>query len=294
MRARLRLGSAAAQEEPQIETLSSGIAATLRLPWLSHFSNNTLRRHVQDNPDLALWVPATGEYVVGERWRHRDDIANIVEVTSRKARPQLVRSMVDHATSLGYTLVLLSDETWRDDPKLFSDLGFGRIETIVFFEKHLRRAYLRDIPPPETLATLKYSLLTAADLDLLERLDHDSFPWLWWNSQVELEYYIQTPGVFVYLAEHEGEPMGYASYTVYSGWAHLDRLAVITAHQGRRFGAAQLSHVLQLMVDQGAASVALSTQETNTVSHRLYKGYGFHQTSEKLSFYGIGNVKRET
>jgi ribosomal protein S18 acetylase RimI-like enzyme len=267
--------------------LGVGDVATLRLPWLSRFSNHTLRRHLQDNPDLSLWVPATGEYVIAEQWRHRDDIANVVEVTSRKARPTLVRALVDRAASLGGKLVLLSDETWRDDPKLYSELGFGRVETIVFFEKHLRRSSLRDLPPPDTLPTLKYKLLTLNDLDLLERMDHDSFPWLWWNSQTELEYYMQIPGVFVYAAERDEEAVGYTSYTVYSGWAHLDRLAVVSGHQGRKYGAAQLSHVLQLMVEQGAASVALSTQETNTVSHRLYKGFGFQQTSQKMSFYGI-------
>ena len=51
--------------------------------------------------------------------------------------------------------------------------------------------------------------------------------------------------------------VGYASFTMYNGWAHLDRLAVIAAHQGRKFGAAQLTHAMAQMATHGAGHVGI-------------------------------------
>ena len=108
---------------------------------------------------------------------------NVVEVTARKGKRALAEGFVDRLAAKGYSLVLLSDEAWREDPRLYKDLGFARVETIVFFEKDLgrgqgpgvrdqgrRQTPVRD--PGPLIPGLRYSLLTLADLDLLERLDH--------------------------------------------------------------------------------------------------------------------------
>jgi ribosomal protein S18 acetylase RimI-like enzyme len=125
-----------------------------------------------------------------------------------------------------------------------------------------------------------------ASLDTLLSVDHRSFPWLWWNSRAEMEGYLRIPGVYAYLAYKDGAPVGYASFTIYRGWAHLDRLAVVTDQQGRKYGAAQLVHALRHMVSHDVTSVALSTQVTNVQSHRLYTGFGFRQTNQKMHFHG--------
>lgn len=293
-RARLRLGTSTSSDDPDIHLLTPGDARDLRLPWLSRFSSATLSRHISTYPNMALWVPQTGEYVASEPWRNRDDIANIVEVTARRGKAQLVRSLVDLLRSDGYRLALLSTEAWKDQTRLYMDLGFDKIESIVFFEMPLtagnrvRDEGVAPNPAPYSLLpTLQFSLATLSDLDTLMEIDHDSFPWLWWNSRIEFKLYLQMAGVLAYLAYYEGEPVGYASFTIYQGWAHLDRLAVTAKRQGRKFGAAQLAYALQIMAQKGANSVALSTQATNVLSHRLYKGFGFHQTSETMSFYGL-------
>ncbi|MFL5734330.1 MAG: GNAT family N-acetyltransferase [Chloroflexia bacterium] len=288
IRSRLKLGPALSDEQPDISPLGPEHVRGLRLPWLSRFSLATLSAHLAENPGLSFWVPATGEYLVAEQWRHREEIANIVEVGARKGKRALAQAFLEALPSQGYSLAVLPDEVWRDDSGMYRDLGFSLLETIVFFEKDLRP---KDRPaasatPHPPLPTLRYELLLLSDLDLLEELDRSSFPWLWWNSRAEFESYIQLPDVFVYAAEHEGVPVGYASYTMYPGWAHLDRLAVSTPYQGRRYGAAQLVHALQFMENRGARTVALSTQLTNVQSHHLYTGFGFRRRPDTMSFYG--------
>ncbi len=288
LRSRLLWGSAPSDEQPVIEPLTPQNARDLRLPWLSRFNASTLTAHLVANPGMALWVPRTGEYALAEPWRRRSDIAQIAEVTARKGKAALVRALTERLREQGNRMVLLSDDVWRDQSKLYADLGFAPIERIVFFQRNLPNgecgmgnAEYNSIPH------LQYHVCTLHDLELLLQLDHASFPWLWWNSRDEFEAYLQMPGVHVYSASYEGQPVGYASYTICDGWAHLDRLAVIESHQGRKFGAAQLLHSLNHIIALGARSVSLSTQQTNAQSHRLYEGFGFRQTRDHMDMYGM-------
>jgi len=192
--------------------------------------------------------------------------------------------MTDLMRERGYKLLLLSDDVWSDDTRLYVQLGFGQLERIVFFHRELRRLDLALLA--DGLPRLEFSKASVADLYTLMSLDHASFPWLWWNSPVEFRSYIHLPDVQVYIASLGENPVGYASFTMYKGWGHLDRLAVIEEEQGKGFGAAQLHHILDIMQGLDADSVNLSTQEDNVRSHRLYKSFGFRRTPEKMGFYG--------
>lgn len=240
--------------------------------------------HLADAPDLSLWVPKTGEYAVAEPWRRRTDIAQILEVTARKGKPALLAAFMDRLRESGYSLVLMTSDVWYDDPKAYSDLGMELLERIVFFSRELGDP--RSIAPTRGLPALDFALLSLAELDTLVLVDHASFPWLWWNSPLEFQNYMRAEGVYVYLARRAGEPIGYASFTMYQGWSHLDRLAVVEKEQGKGYGAAQLVHALRAMETLGAGSVNLSTQENNVQSHRLYKGFGLKRARDVLSLYG--------
>src|SRR6476620_7500644 len=131
---RARFGwHAESDENPDIEPLTLEAARNLRLPWLSRFSPQTLRAQIEVQPDYSLWVPATGEFIVGEPWRRRRDIGSIVEVSARKGKPALVRDLVTKMHSRGNRLVMLADDVWRDETRLYMRLGFEKIQTIVFF-----------------------------------------------------------------------------------------------------------------------------------------------------------------
>src|SRR5437762_808978 len=118
LRARLRLGPPTSSDDPDIRVLTPTDVRTLRLSWLSRFNPSTLSRHLANHPDMALWVPQTGEYIVSEPWRNREEIANICEVTARRGKAQLVRSLAENLRSGRYRLVLLNTEAWRDQSKL--------------------------------------------------------------------------------------------------------------------------------------------------------------------------------
>lgn len=284
MCARFLWGTPLSSENPVIAALTVEAAPNLRLPWLSRFNMHTLSAQLSAHPGLSLWVPRTGEYMVAEPWRHRADIASILEVTARKGKQALLRSLLDLLPAQGYVLVVLTDEVWSDQPGVYEGLGFEFIEKVVFLEKDLRsRASLE---PSRPLPDLSYTLATQEELPLLVELDHASFPWLWWNSQEEFHAYLQLEGVYAYIGWDKQQPVGYASLTAYGSWAHLDRLAVPGQHHGYGYGAAQLQHALLAASALGASRIGLSTQENNTRSHRLYKGFDFHQTRDSMNLYG--------
>jgi ribosomal protein S18 acetylase RimI-like enzyme len=284
MRSRIPFGPPLSDDNPTIELLRPNDVRDLRLPWLSRFNSDTLRVQLIGAPDMSLWVPKTGEYAVAEPWRRRTDIAQILEVSARKGKPALLATLMDRLRDAGNLLVLLTSDVWYDDPRAYSALGMELLERIVFFGKELGDP--KGITLARELPTLDFALLSLAELNTLVQVDHSAFPWLWWNSLHEFENYIQTEGVYVYLAQKAGVPVGYASFTMYQGWAHLDRLAVIEGEQGKGYGAGQLVHALRAMETLGAGSVNLSTQENNVQSHRLYKGFGFKRARDVLSLYG--------
>jgi ribosomal protein S18 acetylase RimI-like enzyme len=285
LRARFPWSTPLSDENPDIEPLRPEDLGGLRLPWLSKFSSETLDIQMRANPGLALWVPKTGEYIVAERWRRRDDIGHIVEVTARKGKAALVKALLEGMREQDNKLALLSDEVRNGQPRLYDEIGFGAVEKIVFFQRELKGGNLGVVEG--ALPELKYRVAEQDDLEMLIQLDHGSFPWLWWNSPEDMSIYMGTDGVWVYIAWLDSLAVGYASFTKYNGWAHLDRLAVVEEQQGRRYGAAQLNHALGAMIALGAGHVGLSTQENNVQSHKLYRGFGFRQTRDSMNIYGV-------
>jgi ribosomal protein S18 acetylase RimI-like enzyme len=219
------------------------------------------------------------EYVVGDNWRHREDVGQIIETKARSYRAELVQELLKVYIQRGYGAVIIGSDEQNDNARFYLEAGFYEIERIVYYEK------------PDVLFAYNYRqhaqnlLVIPFQANLLEdllKVDHASFPWLWWNGQAELEYYLKQEGVTVYLAYLEQpsgppRPIGYFGFTLYERWAHLDRLAVVPASQGQKLGAYQLAYAIELMAHRGAKRVTLSTQETNHQSQRLYEGFGFRR-----------------
>jgi ribosomal protein S18 acetylase RimI-like enzyme len=114
----------------------------------------------------------------------------------------------------------------------------------------------------------------------LLRLDHAAFPWLWWNSAAEFAAYAETTGVRLFLGRERGRPIAYVGVTSFPGWGHLDRIAVDPTAQERGLGREALAFAVGALAQAGAGRVALSTQETNVRSQRLYERFGFRRTPD--------------
>ncbi|MBN9386967.1 MAG: GNAT family N-acetyltransferase [Chloroflexi bacterium] len=287
---RQRFFSEAGKNKPvQVEPLQPSQVGELNLNWTSHFNTPALREHLEEFPGLSLRVNGHSDYIVGDNWRRRSEIGQVTETRTRYQRTALVEGLLDEFARRGYRLVVLGHDEHTDHSEFYADAGFEEIERIVYYEKpDMLLRPPTDFPPVKMEV---YRHTPAQTKDLLAA-DNASFPWLWWNSRAELDYYQDQEGVTIYIAyrdKAEGgrEPVGYFGFTLYDRWAHLDRLAVIPGLQGQRVGAYQLSYAIALMEQKGARRVTLSTQLNNTRSQALYEGFGF-QRVKSLEYNLVG------
>lgn len=266
-----------------VEPIRPQDSSAIRLSWSSRFSSARLSRHVARLPSYNWWNPQTGEYLIAEPWRHREEIAAVLEVSGRRSRAALVRRLTAELPVIGVDLVLLSENEWHSHTRLYRELEFGELEKIVYYQLAGLESGPRTRRP---LPELQFVPLGRANLAAVIQIDHVAFPWLWWNSEGEFTFYMGVPGVQAWVGISAGRPVGYAGFTTQGNWGHLDRIAVDPAAQGSSFGAAILAFTLGSMHRQGVTRVTLSTQSDNYQAHRLYEGFGFQQTSNSQTIVG--------
>lgn len=273
LRQRLSGDNRSSRKEPiEIKTLTASEVGQLHLSWDSHFNAALLREHLAEFPGESFYTNPQHEFIIGQGWRRRDDVGEVLEMQARYSRVDLLQHLVKEYEARGYGAVVINNDEQTDKLSFYSHQGFGEVERIVYYEK------------PDMLVNFSYQ---GEEIDLrpydksmlttLLEVDHASFPWLWWNGLKELEYYVAQPEVTVYLAHLQGssQPIGYFGFTLFERWAHLDRLAVVPEVQARGVGAYQLSYALELMRNRGAKRCTLSTQSNNFRSQRLYEGFGY-------------------
>jgi ribosomal protein S18 acetylase RimI-like enzyme len=228
-------------------------------------------------PGRSVWIPETLEYAVVGMWRNRPEIASIDELVAVRNFEPLLRFAFELCAERGDELLLAIDLESHRGTSRFERAGMVPLEEVITYE--LEIAHFRSNTSSEAL----FSPVRADDSEAIERLtrlDEEAFPWLWRNSLREFEAYIGIPGVDVYLLELEGLPIAYVGTTLFTGWGHLDRIAVAPQMQGRGLGQAALRFAIESLRRQGARRVGLSTQGTNYRSQRLYERFGFTRTPE--------------
>lgn len=257
----------------------------LHLSWSSQFDNRTLADHVRANPRRAFWVPQTGEFVVGEPWRHRGEITAVADIMARDNGHALVEGLRCPDPSIGHELVVMTDFVGARQPGYYARLGLGLIQEVTCYE-------LRAIPPEPPRGILAFSRVSVDRMDDLAALitvDHAAFPWLWWNSIAEFAAYAHVPGVELYFGRDARDvPVAYFGITHFRGWGHLDRIGVVPTVQGTGYGLETLRCAVHTLQRGGATHVGLSTQANNFRSQRLYHRFGFQRTYQNdYNIYGV-------
>jgi GNAT superfamily N-acetyltransferase len=275
-----------AEPEFRTEPISSEDAHRLRLGWTSRFDKPDIRNIVSQYPDISQWIPETGEYLIAGPWRHRDDISSVLELSGRDGAADLLRSFAQASKAHNLELALLSEHQESRDPRLYERAGFELIEHIMIYE-------LPEVPliqPDEfNLDYREMVVLRDDDRAALIELDHEAFPWLWWNSEAEFLNYGRARGVKIYGGwDADGRLISYIGVTRFRSWGHLDRIAVRPDVQGRGIGLESLEWAIYVLAQSGANRIGLSTQARNERSRQLYERYGFHRMAKQDYFlYGV-------
>lgn len=258
-----------------IETLEPEDIASLRLP--VQRSAQSFRQAIERHPGRSVWAPSTLEYALVGAWRNRPEISSVDELVAVRHAEALLRAAFERCVEHGDELMLAIElETQRAQSR-YERAGLKLIEEVITYETPVPREAWR---PRTAVRLVPVDSSNDRAVDLITRLDQAAFPWLWRNTRTEFEVYLRIPGVAVSLIEVNDEPAGYAGATLFSGWGHIDRIALWPDLQGQGLGWDALGLVVDAMRRRGARRVALSTQRTNLRSQRLYERFGFRRTHE--------------
>ncbi|MDQ4044194.1 MAG: GNAT family N-acetyltransferase [Chloroflexota bacterium] len=267
--------------EPAVEVLPLTLAD---LPALGSTGNPRIdladmRAMLETAPGWSFWVPETGEFILVQAWRNREELPSIHTLWSFTSDDALIRAAADAAQRGGSAALVMLETGERRSSTFYHHHGFVRIETIRTYEHVEPEVLARQMVPGK----LRFTEVTLSRPDLLAaviQIDHAAFPWFWWNSEAEFDSYLRQQGVEVWAGLQDGEVVSYIGITGFHHWAHLDRIAVDPGLQGHGLGRSAVAFAAERMMRTGARRIGLSTQGSNRVSRHLYESLGFQHTRQ--------------
>ena len=265
-------------------SLQPGDVDHLRLGWWSRLGVEEVRRLLASAPGHSLWIPETHEYILVGPWRHRADVMHVQDLVAVRHPIELTRAAIVHAKDAGSRIFLAVEMAERRQDSFYDQTGLDLLESVISYELPARPAV---IEPRSGIEIRQIDLLTDQDLDSLTSVDWASFPILWQNSVEEFRDYFTQTSVELFVMREQGRPIGYLGTTVFPGWGHIDRLAVIRSEQGKGLGRMLTEFAINHLVALGAVRIGLSTQRRNNRSQALYSRLGFRrQVAGDYRIYG--------
>ena len=165
--------------------------------------------------------------------------------------------------------------------RLLLSSGFSSHQSIVMLEREGQMPIEASLPAGFSIRTmLQYDLPAVAEVDAA------AFDLLWQNSLPSLEQ-AYPQAVLATVAEADGQVLGYQLSTRNPFGAHLARLAVQPALQGRGVGRALVADLAQQAERHGMFRLTVNTQSDNAASLALYKKTGFRETGERYPVYQL-------
>lgn len=176
----------------------------------------------------------------------------------------------------GAKVAAIAIQPWFQN--LLSASGFESRQQIVLLEWHYQPVMAR------VTAGIRIRKMTEADLPEVEKTDAASFEPLWQNPLETLRRaFAQT--LYATVAESENGIIGYQISTGGGQRAHLARLAVHPAVQGKGAGRALLNDLFVFLTYMGISRLSVNTQSDNQASLSLYQHMGFARTGEQYPVY---------
>lgn len=259
-----------------------------RIANLMYFENR-VHRHLDWRPALD-WLGAP-EYWLLEEYGHLAAVlacppdppstawirlfAVASSTSLRQAWHILWENARDALQGRGLTAAAIVMHHWMED--LLLEAGFSLTQKVVVLSQN-GAPFTRLALTPE----LRIRPMTRADLPAVAALDAAAFTPLWQNSLTSLKHAFGLSDIAT-VGEWQGQIIAYQMSTRSPFGAHLARLAVHPAQQGRRFGYAMVQDLLDRTRALGLFRVTVNTQNDNLASLGLYEKIGFRRTGEEYA-----------
>jgi len=185
-------------------------------------------------------------------------------------------AMEEVARAGGATVAAIAMQPWFQNALAAS--GFENRQQIVMLEWRYQPWAEREADE------VRIRKMTEADLPEVEKLDAASFHPLWHNPLQTLHRaFMQS--LFATVAVDDRGTVGYQLTTGGRGRAHLARLAVDPAMQGRDIGKFLVSDLFTRLTPNGIGKLSVNTQDDNLPSLSLYQKMGFVRTGEQYPVF---------
>jgi ribosomal protein S18 acetylase RimI-like enzyme len=179
----------------------------------------------------------------------------------------------------GAKVAAIAIQPWFQD--VLAASGFENRQRIVMLEW---RHFASRPPVAQGARGIRIRKMLIDDLPEVEKTDAASFDPLWQNSLETLRRAFDQ-ALYATVAENETGTIGYQLTTGSGQRAHLARLAVHSAVQGKGAGRALLSDLFTYIAYAGIPRLSVNTQNDNQASLSLYQRMGFVRTGEQYPVY---------
>jgi ribosomal protein S18 acetylase RimI-like enzyme len=185
------------------------------------------------------------------------------------------RWSAENAWNILWKVAAIAIQPWFQD--ILAESGFENHQQIVMLEW---RGYAKQPMIRQDASGIRIRKMVADDLPEVEKTDAASFDPLWQNSLETLRRAFDQ-ALYATVAENETGIIGYQLTTGGVQRAHLARLAVHPAVQGKGAGSALLSDLFTYISYAGISRLSVNTQNDNQASLSLYQRMGFVRTGEQ-------------
>ncbi len=124
--------------------------------------------------------------------------------------------------------------------------------------------------------------MSEADLDRVIRIERAAYPYPW--SQGNFRDSLNA-GYSCWVAELDGEVIGYWVLTTAVGEGHVLNCCISPAWQGRGHGHFLMQQLISAACRHGAEHLYLEVRSGNARAIRLYQGLGFEQIAVRPGYY---------
>jgi ribosomal protein S18 acetylase RimI-like enzyme len=180
----------------------------------------------------------------------------------------------------GARAAAIAIQPWFQD--VLAASGFDNRQQIVMLE--WRHQTSGGLAGAASTPGIRIRRMTEDDLAEVEKTDAASFDPLWQNP-LETIRKAFAQALYVTVAENEHGIIGYQLSTGGGQRAHLARLAVHPAVQGKGAGRALLNDLFRYITYAGISRLSVNTQSDNQASLSLYQRTGFVRTGEEYPVY---------
>jgi ribosomal protein S18 acetylase RimI-like enzyme len=179
----------------------------------------------------------------------------------------------------GAKVAAIAIQPWFQD--ILAESGFENQQQIVMLEW---RGFASQPMIRQYTSGIRIRKMMADHLPEVAKTDAESFDPLWQNSLETLRRAFNQ-ALYATVAENETGIIGYQLTTGGGQRAHLARLAVHPAVQGKGAGSALLSDLFTYISYTGISRLSVNTQNDNQASLSLYQHTGFVRTGEQYPVY---------